>query len=87
MGIPRRILTSEPKTAPYYDRKENMKIPISERYILSLAEAAEYFCISSAKIRQMAKNNPESPWILWNGSHLRIKRNQFEKFLEKTNYV
>ena len=64
-----------------------MELKISEKYTLTVEEAAEYFHIGTKKIREMANNNPNSKWVLWNGTHLQIKRILFEKFLDTINYV
>ena len=64
-----------------------MEIPVWEKYILSVEEAAEYFHIGINRLRQMAKRNPNAEWVIWTGTHMSIKRKLFEKMIDNTNAV
>ena len=71
--------------------KENVmsaeKIPISDRYTLSIPEAAEYFGIGRHKLTQIINENPNSDFVIEVGSHRRIKRVKFEKFIDEASCV
>lgn len=58
-------------------------IRISEKYALSVEEAAEYFHLGVNKLRKLIRNNETAEWILWSGSHAYIKRVKFENYLDK----
>ena len=50
------------------------EIPYWEKYMLTLREAAEYFHIGEKKMRQIADENMDAPFILENGNRVMIKR-------------
>jgi excisionase family DNA binding protein len=64
-----------------------MNVSISEKYILSTEEAAEYFNIGITHLRRLIKQNENADWILWNGTHACIKRKLFEKFIDNANVI
>lgn len=53
-----------------------------QKYNLTIKEAAAYFSIGEKKLRRLAEENPESAFVLMNGSHMLIKRVAFEKFVD-----
>ena len=70
-----------------YNRREDMlmrenKIPIWEKYTLSVEEAAAYFRIGEAKLRRLISENADADYILWNGNRPQIKRRLFEKYID-----
>lgn len=56
-------------------------VPIWEKSLLSLTEAAVYFGIGINKLRDMT-NDESCPYVLWNGNKRLIKRKEFERYLE-----
>ena len=58
--------------------KEN--VPIAEKSLLTLEEAAKYFNIGINKLRFMT-NEESCPYVVWNGSKRLIKRKPFEEYL------
>ena len=60
-----------------------MGIPIWEKLNLSVKEAGLYSGIGENKIREIAQR-PDCTFSLWNGSHVLIKRKQFEEWNAKT---
>lgn len=57
--------------------------PIWEKDILSIEEASALFNIGEHKIRELS-NQPNCDFVLWVGNKRLIKKNLFEKFLEKS---
>ena len=55
---------------------------LAHKYILSLEEAVRYFGIGEKRMRSLAQEYEDAPWLLMVGSHYRIKRPQFERWLE-----
>jgi len=55
-----------------------MKIPIHEKYMLSTAEAAEYFSIGVKQIRKMLQDHPEM--AIWYGNKWMLIRKEAERF-------
>lgn len=62
-------------------------IPVQERYCITIEEAAAYFMIGENRLRELVKSDKYADYLLWIGSTVRIKREQFEKFLDKTNFL
>lgn len=58
------------------------ELPIWEKVLLTIEEAAAYSNIGVNKIREIS-NDPRCPFILYNGNRRLIKRREFEKYLEK----
>ena len=57
------------------------KIPIWEKFCLSIEEAAEYFGIGENRIRQLVENNKYADYILQIGNRTKIKRTVFENYV------
>ena len=57
-------------------------LSISEKSLLTLEEAAEYFNIGINRIRTMT-NDDACSYVLWIGSKRLIKRKPFEEYLYK----
>ena len=63
-------------------------VPISEKFLLTVSEAAKYFGIGENKLRTMISNYGDIPdWALYNGRHLLIKRTKFEKVLLESQSI
>lgn len=64
-----------------------INIPISERYMLTVEEAAVYFHIGAKKLRQMAEDSAGANWIIMNGNRLLIKRKLLENVLDSQDAI
>ena len=62
-------------------------IPIWEKYTLSVEEASEYFRIGENKLRRLVKENPGAEYLLWNGVRPQIKRQIFERYIDRCNVI
>lgn len=62
-------------------------VPLWEKYTLSIKEAADYFNIGMNKLRDMANENKNADWVLWNNTKVLIKRRKFENFIDTINAV
>lgn len=58
------------------------RIPLWQKYSLNIAEAAEYFGIGEKRLRQIVSEHEGADFILEIGSHIRIKKEKFERFLD-----
>lgn len=65
----------------------SIDIPIWEKYMLTIEEAAIYFRIGEKKLRRIAEENRESKWVIMNGNRLQIIRTGFERFLEEVETI
>lgn len=61
---------------------EKDKVPIWEKYTLTIAEAADYFNIGETKLRRIISENQNAEYILMNNTKTLIKRRAFEKMLD-----
>lgn len=67
--------------------KEENNIPLSEKYTLTIREAALYFNIGEKKLYKLISNNKYADYVLMNGSKTLIKRKRFEQFIEDTSSI
>lgn len=61
-------------------------MPVSEKYTLTVKEAAEYFNIGVKKMRRLAENNL-GRFAVYSGNRYLIIRTKFEKFIEESSAV
>lgn len=59
----------------------NRAVPVSEKYMLTIREASEYFNIGVKKLRRMAEDN-EGSFAIYLGNHYLIVRAKFEAYIE-----
>lgn len=71
------MLSYSAENIPVYN-----SVLIKDKYLLSIKEASEYFGVGEQKIRQLIIRNKNNNFTLEIGSHTKIKRRQFEKFLD-----
>ena len=64
-----------------------LNINISERYTLSVDEAAVYFRRGENKLRRLISENKDADFILWNGNRPQIKRKKFEQYIDKLSII
>jgi excisionase family DNA binding protein len=64
----------------------NSVLPISEKYALTIKEAAIYFNIGNKKLRRLAENNL-GRFALESGNRFLIIRPKFEQFLSQSTSI
>ena len=64
----------------------NQKIPVNEKYMLSINEAAQYFNIGVKKMRRLAEDNL-GVFAVYSGNRYLIIRCKFEEFLQKPSSI
>ena len=62
------------------------KVPIHEKYNLTIMEASEYFNIGRDKLYELTKEDG-CKFVIYNGRNILIKRKLFEKYLEQISYI
>ena len=62
------------------------RVPIWEKVLLILEEAASYTGIGINKLREIS-NNEDCSFIIWNGSKRLFKRAKLEEYLGKSNPI
>jgi len=63
------------------------KVPLWEKYILTIQEAAEYFHIGEKKLRKLVEERTDADYLIMNGNRVMIKRKLFEKYLDESTSV
>lgn len=64
-----------------------METKPSEKYLLTIEEAAAYFGIGQKKLRKLAEEHSHADFVLKNGANTKIKRKKFEQFLDRTDSI
>ena len=72
-----------PNTQPTRSRT---RVPIWQKNLLSLEEAAEYTGLGLHKLRALS-DGEDCDIVLWNGSKRMFKRRRLEEYLEKAYSV
>lgn len=67
--------------------KNEKRVPLWEKYALTVDQAAEYFGIGQKKIRNMICIYQDAKWYMLNGERTLIKRKLFEDFLNETQAI
>lgn len=62
---------------------KKLEIPPQERYSMSIEEAAGYSLVGENRLRKIIEEDKTLDWVLRVGSQVRIKRVQFEKWLDE----
>lgn len=67
----------------------NKNIPLCERFLLTVKEAAVYFDIGENKMYRIAAEhlNSEYNFVIMNGSRTMINRKKFEDFLNASTAI
>ena len=64
------------------------KVPLWEKYVLTVFEAAEYFNIGEKKIRLLINEHlKDNTFVIVNGTKTLIIRKKFEEFLDKVTEI
>lgn len=63
-----------------------MNVPVWERYLLTVKEAAAYFTIGENCLRDLI-NEDNCDFVLFRGKKALIKRKKFEEFLDEQKYL
>lgn len=58
------------------------RIPLSQKYCLTVSEASDYFGIGEKKLRAIISNNLNADYLLCNGKKYLIKRKLFESYID-----
>ena len=64
-----------------------IKIPFSERYCLTINEAAAYFGVGQKRMRKLVIDNVGTDAVIQNGVKYLVKRQKFEEIFSKLTSV
>ena len=68
-------------------KKQESGVPLWQKYLLTVEEAAEYFGIGQKRIRRIISYDPTAEFLLTVGNRTQIKRVQFEKYIDSMSCV
>ena len=63
------------------------ELPIWEKPVLTVVEAAKYFQIGESNIRRLTREHKDKDFVLWKDSRVYIRRREMESFLDTINEV
>lgn len=61
-------------------------VPICQKYLLSIREAALYFNIGQKKLRRLAEDNLGT-FSVFSGNRFLINRTKFERYIEDSSAI
>ncbi len=64
-----------------YCKDNSLYVPISEKSLLTIDEAASYSGIGKQKIKEIS-DDEDCPFVLWNGTKRMIKRKRFDEYID-----
>lgn len=64
-----------------------MKLLPNQKLCLTIEEAAVYAMVGENRLRKIIDTDMTLDWVLRVGSHTRIKRPQFEKWIAEQSYL
>ena len=79
-------MTDEQKNSHITTDKEKASVQVSEKYMLTIKEAAEYFSIGTKKMRRLTEDNL-GRFAVYSGNRYLIIRTKFEKFVDESSAV
>ena len=63
-----------------------VRLPVREKYLLSIRESAAYFNIGIKKMRRLAEDNLGG-FAVFSGNRYLINRTKFERFIEQSSEI
>ncbi len=79
-------MTDEQKYSHISTENGKTSVPVSEKYMLTIKEAAVYFSIGTKKMRRLAEDNL-GRFAVYSGNRYLIIRTKFEKFVEESSAI
>lgn len=67
--------------------KKGSDVPVWRRYTLTIEEAAGYYHIGETKLRMLVDEHPNEDFFVMNGNRVLIKREKFERYLDRATAV
>ena len=67
--------------------QECKDIPVWNRYLLTIVEAAQYYHIGEKKLRQLVDIHPNGDFYVQVGNKVLIKKERFENFIDESSAI
>ena len=68
-------------------RPSKPEVPVSERYTLSVEEAAIYYEKKQKRLRSLIAENPNADYLLAVGNRTQFKRKLFEEYIDNASCI
>lgn len=66
---------------------ENTAVPLESKVLLTVKEASDLFGIGQHRLREIVHDDFDNRYHLMLGRTIKIKRKQFEEFIEQTEQI
>jgi excisionase family DNA binding protein len=66
---------------------DQFNLSLTEKYTMSIKEAAAYFGIGQKKLRRLCEENLHDGFAVYSGNRYLIIRTKFEEFLQRTSEI
>lgn len=63
------------------------EVPIPQKYLLTITEAAAYFGIGEHSLRRLVDDNKDANWLFRIGNRTLIKRQKLEEVLDAQDAI
>lgn len=67
--------------------RKMQELPIWEKPLLTVVEAAKYFQIGESNIRRLTREHKDQDFVLWKDNRVYIRRKEMESFLDTINEI
>lgn len=67
--------------------RKMQELPIWEKPLLAVVEAAKYFQIGESNIRRLTREHKDKDFVLWKDNRVYIRRKEMESFLDTINEI
>ncbi len=80
-----RVMSKTAKKSKAVHKKP--EVPVSERYTLSVEEAAIYYGIGQKRLRSLIAEKPDADYLLTVGNRTQFKRKLFEEYIDSATCI
>ena len=81
------LLQGSPNINAGVHNQKIQELPIWEKPLLTVVEAAKYFQIGESNIRRLTRKHKDKDFVLWKDSRVYIRRKEMESFLDSINEI
>ena len=81
------LLQGSTKINAEVHNRKILELPIWEKPLLTVVEAAKYFQIGESNIRRLTREYKDKDFVLWKDSRVYIRRKEMESFLDSINEI
>ena len=80
-------LDAKMKQANGLTERQQSKLSVAEKYLLTIEEAAIYFGVGQKRLRRIVTENPNAEFLVSVGNRTLFKRKMFEEYIDNATTV